>query len=206
MQQIFNQTIRFKKEDGGAFGDWEVVKLGKLTYKVGKRNKNSVQYPIYSINNKEGFTPQSEQFDGLSSTERGYDISLYKIVGKQTFAYNPARINVGSIGYSKDLENVIVSSLYVCFKTTEELNDDYFIHFLETRTFNVSVRRFSEGGVRSYLFYENFSSIKIPLPSLEEQQKIANFLTSLDKKIGEVSEQLEGVQAYKRGLLQRMFV
>ena len=108
MQRIFSQELRFKNTDGGAFEVWGERRLGELTYKTGKKNKDNIQYPIYSINNKEGFLPQADQFEGMNSNERGYDISLYKIIKSKTFAYNPARINVGSIGFSGELNNVIV--------------------------------------------------------------------------------------------------
>ena len=206
MQRIFKQELRFKDDNGEDFPDWEVKKLGKLTYKTGKKNKNNIQYPIYSINNKEGFIPQSDQFEGMDSNERGYDISLYKIIEKDTFAYNPARINVGSIGFSGNLENIIISSLYVCFKTKEALEDVYLLQYLDTYNFNKSVLRNVEGGVRNYLFYENFSNIEIPLPSIKEQQKIASFLMSIDKKIDQTNQQLQQTQQFKKGLLQQMFV
>lgn len=206
LQKIFKQELRFKDEGGNAFPEWSKKKLGDLTYKVGRKNKENIQYPIYSINNQEGFRPQSEQFEGLDSNDRGYDISLYKIVHKETFAYNPARINVGSIGYSYDLNEVIISSLYVCFKTNKELEDLYLLAYLDTDRFNKDILRYEEGGVRQYLFYENFSRIKIPLPSNEEQTKIANFLSAIDKNIALVNTKIEHTKSYKKGLLQQMFV
>jgi type I restriction enzyme S subunit len=206
MQKIFKQELRFKDKTGNVFPEWSKKKLGDLTYKVGKKNKDNIQYPIYSINNQEGFRPQSEQFDGLDSNDRGYDISLYKIVHKETFAYNPARINVGSIGYSYDLDEVIVSSLYVCFKTDKELEDLYLLAYLDTDRFNKDILRYQEGGVRQYLFYDNFSQIKIPLPSNEEQIKIANFLLVIDENIDLVNTKIEHTKSYKKGLLQQMFV
>ena len=206
LQKIFSQEIRFKDSGGDNYSDWKLKKLGELTYKVGKKNKENIQYPIYSINNKEGFLPQSDQFEGVDSNARGYDISLYKIINTNTFAYNPARINVGSIGYSGELNNVIISSLYVCFKTKDELSDHFLLAFLDTYEFKKAVLRNAEGGVRSYLFYDNFSIIKIPLPSLEEQKKIVEFLTVIDDKISLVEQQIEKTEAYKKGLLQQMFV
>jgi type I restriction enzyme, S subunit len=152
MQQLFSGKLRFKDEDGKAFPNWEEKRLGDLTYKVGKKNKENIKYPIYSINNQEGFRPQSEQFDGLDSNDRGYDISLYKIFNAKTFAYNPARINVGSIGYSHNIKEGIVSSLYVCFKTKEELEDLYLLRYLDSYNFKKDILRFEEGGVRQYLF------------------------------------------------------
>ena len=206
MQKIFKQEIRFKDDNGNNFPEWSNIQLGKLTTKTGKKNKENVPYPIYSINNKEGFLPQGEQFEGMNSNDRGYDISLYKIIRKNTFAYNPARINVGSIGFSGDLDNVIISSLYVCFKTKEALEDKYLQQYLDTFQFNKDVLRYSEGGVRQYLFFENFSKIKIPLPSNSEQLKIASFLEAIDKKIELVTTKIEHTKTYKKGLLQQMFV
>lgn len=206
MQQLFSQEIRFKKEDGTNYPDWEISKLGELTLKTGKKNKKNIQYPIYSINNKEGFLPQSDQFEGVDSNERGYDIRLYKIIKSNTFAYNPARINVGSIGFSGELNDIIVSSLYVCFQTNDKLDDNYLLSFLDTFDFRKAVLRNAEGGVRSYLFYDNFSLIKIPLPSIPEQKKIADFLSAIDKKITLIEKQIKKTQEYKKGLLQQMFV
>jgi type I restriction enzyme S subunit len=205
IQKIFSQQIRLKDQNGENFPDWITEKLGELTFKVDKKNKEKNKYPIYSINNIEGFLPQSDQFDGMDSNDRGYDISLYKIIESNTFAYNPARINVGSIGFSGDLSKVIISSLYVCFKTKDLLEDRYLMHYTKTIKFNKSVHSVQEGGVRLYLFFDNFSKISIPLPCNQEQIKIANFLSSIDEKIGLCSVQIEKMGAWKKGLLQQMF-
>lgn len=204
-QKIFSQKLRFKDENGKNFPEWEKFKLGNLTNKVGQKNKNNEQLPIYSISNKNGFVPQSNQFEGLDSIERGFDISLYKVIEEETFAYNPARINVGSIGYSGNLNRVLISSLYVCFKTTNKVNDEYFSHYLDSFEFNKAVLRSTEGGVRQYLFYENFSSISMNLPSIKEQEKIALFLNEISQQISLVNEQLEETRTFKKALLSKMF-
>jgi type I restriction enzyme S subunit len=185
--------------------EWIVKTLGDVTYTVNQKNSEAKLYPIYSINNKEGFLPQSDQFEGVDSHSRGYDISLYKIVDKNTFAYNPARINVGSIGYSGELFNIIISSLYVCFKTNDEIEDNFLQYFLETSSFNNQVSNNSEGGIRNYLFYENFSKIIFQFPQNEEQKKIADCLSSLDKLITAENKKLEALKTHKKGLMQRLF-
>lgn len=152
--------------------EWIEKSLGDVTYPLSRRNSQGRKYPIYSINNKVGFLPQADQFEGVDSNSRGYDIRLYKIVDKNTFAYNPARINVGSIGYSGELFDIIISSLYVCFKTNEEIEDNFLQYFFATSTFNHQVENNTEGGIRNYLFYENFSKILLQFPQKEEQQKI----------------------------------
>ena len=202
MEKLKNKpSLRFPEFDR----KWENCKLGDITYKVDKKNKTKELLPIYSINNYNGFTPQSEQFEGLDSNERGYDISLYKIIENNTFAYNPARINVGSIGYSGNLDRVIVSSLYVCFKTKENINDEFFYKFVKSDRFINYVNKMGEGGVRIYLFYENFSLIPFSFPSLAEQTKIASFLSEVDYKLQTLKQKKKLLKQYKKGVMQKIF-
>ncbi|MBV6503917.1 MAG: hypothetical protein AKCLJLPJ_02011 [Fimbriimonadales bacterium] len=184
---------------------WRRAPLGEVTVKADRRNKGGVSYPVYSISNKAGFVPQGEQFDGVESKARGYDISLYKLIGPNTFAYNPARINVGSLGYSGDLDNIIISSLYVCFKTTEDVDDRFLLQYFDTPDFAGQVNNTVEGGIRSYLFYENLSIISTSLPSVDEQRKIADCLTSLDELIAAEGQRLEALRKWKKALLQNLF-
>lgn len=195
--------LRFKEYEKD--GEWEVKKLGEVTKVINRRNKSNRNLPIYSISNKDGFILQSEQFDGLDSVSRGYDISLYKIVTSNTFAYNPARINVGSIGYSGNIKECLISSLYVCFKTTEDVDDSFLMYFFDTSSFNQSVENNVEGGIRSYLFYENFSKIKIMFPSISEQKRIVSFLKAIDEIIDALPNKISELERYKIGMMQKMF-
>lgn len=212
MQQLFPAegktvpALRFPEFQNA--GEWTKISLGELTYKVSKKNKTGKLYPIYSINNKQGFIRQEEQFTGVDSNDRGYDLSLYSIVGSKTFAYNPARINVGSIGYSGDLKDVIISSLYVCFKTSETVNDEFLLKYFETESFKKAVLNSVEGGIRSYLFYDNFAKINLYLPpnyDTAEQQKIADCLSSVDDLIAAQTNRLEALKAHEKGLMQQLF-
>ena len=186
-------------------GEWQIVSLGEITSVVKRRNKSNRSLPIYSINNAEGFVPQSQQFAGMDSEARGYDISAYKIIGKHTFAYNPARINVGSIGYSGELKDILISSLYVCFKAVENVDDDFLMCFFNSYIFNQAVESNVEGGIRSYLFYENFSRINIAIPSLYEQKRIASCITSIEDMIKKTNEQIILFETHKKGLRQQLF-
>ena len=205
-KQLFSRKLRFKDDDGADFPEWKTQLLGNVTMVVSERNKNNEKLPVYSINNKDGFVPQNEQFEGIDSDDRGYDIKLYKVINKHTFAYNPARINVGSIGYSGNLENIIISSLYVCFKTQDSINDNFLFHFFKTNSFNKEVLKNVEGGVRDYLFYENFSKIRFEQPCMEEQGKITDFLSSYDYKIRIESKVLQQLEIQKKYLLKQMFI
>ena len=195
--------LRFKEFEQD--GEWEEKVLEEVTKVVNRRNKSNRDLPIYSISNKDGFILQSEQFDGLDSVSRGYDTSLYKIVTSNTFAYNPARINVGSIGYSGNIKECLISSLYVCFKTTEDVDDLFLMYFFDTSSFNQSVENNVEGGIRSYLFYENFSRIKIAVPSITEQKKIASTVLSINNLIEDYTKKLSLLEEHKKGLMQQLF-
>lgn len=205
-KRTLSKQLRFKNINGDSYADWDMKKMGDITTLLNKRNKSNEKLPVYSINNKLGFIPQNEQFDGVDSDDRGYDITLYKIIDKNTFAYNPARINVGSIGYSGNLENIIISSLYVCFQTKDSVNDDFLFQYLKTEMFNKKVLSHVEGGVREYLFYENFARIKLDFPHVEEQIKIVSFLSSIDSKIISENEVLQKLEEQKKFLLRQLFV
>jgi type I restriction enzyme S subunit len=203
MQQIFSQELRFKDDDGQEFPEWEEKTLGDVTKKISdNRNKELTDAKVYSVTNNNGFVLQSEHFDRVIA---GSDLTNYKIIQKHEFAYNPSRINVGSIAlFENDIG--IISSLYVCFSTTDKLLDRFLLNVLELEYTKFQIENLGEGGVRVYLWYDLFSLIKFKLPSLPEQTKIANFLTAIDEKITNNQTQLDAVKQYKQGLLQQMFV
>jgi type I restriction enzyme, S subunit len=191
--------LRFK----GFEDEWKEYKFGDITKKTGAKNKENKAYDVYSISNKHGFIPQNKQFEG--SRLEGLAKSDYKIVNKGEFAYNPARINVGSIGLLEEDKIVIVSSLYVCFKMLNDIYPKFFVNYFDTYKFNKDVLRNVEGGVRDYLFYENFSNIKAIIPSFKEQTKIANFLSNVDNIIEEQEGKVKDLEQYKKGMMQKIF-
>ena len=111
------------------------------------------------------------------------DKTMYYIVEPNSFAYNPARINIGSIGYQNLAKNVIVSSLYEIFKTTNNVDDRFLWHWFKTCNFQKQIEQFQEGGVRLYFYYDKLCMSEIMLPSYEEQIKIGHTLDILDNLI-----------------------
>ena len=193
--------IRFK----GFTDAWEQRKFSEITYLSGIKNKENKPYESYSISNEFGFIPQNEQFEN-GGTMKTADKSMYYIVTQNSFAYNPARINVGSIGYYDKPDNVIVSSLYEVFKTTEIVNDKFLWHWFKSNQFNHLIEKYQEGGVRLYFYYDKLCKGTIELPTIDEQNKISNLLESLDLYITLHQCKLERLQEVKKGLLQKMFV
>ena len=157
------QTVPEIRLDGFD-GEWEIKKFKSISNKRGKSNSKGYDYPAYSVSNQSGLIPQSEQFEG--SRLENLEKTSYKIVEPNEFAYNPARINVGSIAFNDLHETVIVSSLYVIFSLDKSMDNNYALLFIKSAEFNKEVRRNTEGSVREYLFYENFANIRIPIRHL----------------------------------------
>ena len=198
------QTVPEIRLDGFE-GEWEIKKFKSISTKRGKSNSKGYDYPAYSVSNQSGLIPQSEQFEG--SRLENLEKTSYKIVEPNEFAYNPARINVGSIAFNDLDETVIVSSLYVIFSLDKSINNNYALLFIKSPEFNKEVRRNTEGSVREYLFYENFANIRIPIPpSLEEQQAISAYFSNLDSLIIAHQEKITQLETLKRKLLQDMFI
>lgn len=202
MQKIFKQEIRFKDNNDGKYPEWNFVKLGKFTKKTGSKNKEGIKYPVAAISNKRGFTLEGEK----NNSNADVDIKTYKLVHRDEFAYNPSRINVGSFGFQNVADVAIVSSLYVIFQAIDSLSNAYLKAYMHSNFFNQDVLRNTEGSVREYLFYENFSNIKIPLPCLGEQEKIATFLLKIEEKIQVEQQKLELLKEQKKGYMQQMFI
>ena len=184
--------------------DWEQRKFSEITYLSGIKNKENKPYESYSISNEFGFIPQNEQFEH-GGTMKTADKSMYYIVTQNSFAYNPARINVGSIGYYDKPDNVIVSSLYEVFKTTEIVNDKFLWHWFKSNQFNHLIEKYQEGGVRLYFYYDKLCKGAIELPTIDEQNKISNLLNGLDLFITLHQRKLEHLNLKKKALLQKLF-
>ena len=189
----------------GFKGDWELVSLKDITFPSGTKNKDNLPYKSYSISNELGFVPQNEQFEN-GGTMANADKRMYYIVSPDSFAYNPARINVGSIGYDDLNEDVIVSSLYVIFKTDNKTNNRFLNYWFKTNVFKRLVELYQEGGVRLYFFYDKLCACSMRRPSLAEQNKIADYFANLDSQIILQTQRLEKLKQIKSACLDNMFV
>ena len=127
----------------GFTDDWEERKLRDLLNKNSEKNKNLSVINVESVSNKTGFTKQTDQFEDYSVASA--DLSNYYVIREKQFAYNPSRINVGSIAY-KDLgdEISVVSPLYVSFSTKKVLNDGFLWNWFKTASFDAQRQRLNQ--------------------------------------------------------------
>lgn len=183
---------------------WEQRKLGEVLIKNSQKNKDLAIENVESISNKTGFTKQTEQFDDYSVASA--DLSNYYVIREKQFAYNPSRINVGSIAYKDEgEEKSVVSPLYVSFSTTQRLEDSYLWNWVKTSGFERQRQTLSEGGVRDTLSFNQLAEMYLLAPNIEEQQKIGAFVKALDDTITLHQRKLQLLKDTKKSLLQKMF-
>ena len=193
-------ALRFK----GFTDPWEQRKFSDITFPAGEKNRDNLPLESYSITNEHGFIPQDEKFEN-GGTMREADKRMYYIVSPNSFAYNPARINVGSIGYQNTGKDVIVSSLYEVFKTSDDVDDRLLWHWFKSPDFQKLIFQLQEGGVRLYFYYDKLCMGTVSLPSLEEQRKIGQFFDSLDTLITLHQRKYEKLVNIKKSMLDKMF-
>ena len=194
MQQIFSQEIRFKDEEGKEFPAWEEKKINKL-FKVTRGNvlaTSSVQpaqddiykYPVFSSQTKN---------KGLLGFYKEY---LYK----DAITWTTDGANAGDVNFRK-------SKFYCTNVCGVLLSDKGYANQCIAAILNRVTRKYVSYVGNPKLMNNVMAEIKILVPnSIFEQQKIAAFLSAIDVKIDEVSQQLERMQTSKKGLLQQMFV
>ena len=198
--QLYSGQLRFHE----FADDWGVSTFGHLTEHFSHRNRDSKHYPVFSVTKDTGFIPQEEQFESREIT--GDDISSYKIIRQGEFAYNPARINVGSIARYDNETPCLISSLYVCIKPAADIDSDWLLYLLKSKRAIFYYNLYGEGGVRIYLFYPNFSRIKVKVPLIQEQHRIAALLKYIADKILQEKKLKDLYMAQKQFLLQRLFI
>lgn len=120
--------------------------IGDFIEQTSKRNKDSAIQNVLSVSNSQGFIQQCEQFENRSVASD--DISNYKIVERNCFAFNPARINVGSIARLTTFDRGIVSPMYICFRTKDNLFPEYLDYYFESK-YNPQIEMFARFKMKS---------------------------------------------------------
>ncbi|MBI2641586.1 restriction endonuclease subunit S [Candidatus Roizmanbacteria bacterium] len=156
---------------------WQIKKLYNhvIESKETHASSNLNGTTVLSVTNDKGFE--------LSENKTSADLSKYKVVKENYFAYNPYRINVGSIALSRDGQKGIVSPAYVVFYTTEDLDPEYLFLFLKSDVGLFHIRQGGKGSVRSSLSFEKLQEIEMPLPPLQEQKRIVVRIKDIERKI-----------------------
>ncbi len=179
-------------------------RLEDIIEQISECNRKNLIDNVLSVSNKQGFINQSEQFeDRIVASD---DTSNYKVVKKDDFAYNPARINVGSIARLTSFEIGIVSPMYICFRVKDGIIPQFIEHFFTTSYFFNEMQKRLEGSVRLCLSFEGMCNIPIFIPRLEEQKNIGKKIEILSEKIDIETRLLLCLKNQKQYFLSQMFI
>lgn len=179
------------------------TKLAEVTVESTTRNVARMEgIRVMGVTKAEGIVPMKERIIGAH-------IARYKVVRQNWFAYNPMRINVGSIARWPGADDILVSPDYIVFRCsgTESsgLDPDYLDHYRRSNTWFKFFNEGGDGSVRVRFYYKDLARLQISLPSLAEQQRIASCLSSLDAMITSKSKGLDTLKLHKQALMQSLF-
>ena len=151
-----------------------IAKLGNYIKEYSVRNKMNEEIPVYSVTNTQGFCQ-----DYFGKEVASKDKTTYKIVPYGCFAYNPSRINVGSVDWQRYEQRVIVSPLYNVFSVSLELDQQYLYYYLKSDPTLQRIKHVATGSVRDNLKLEMLCEFPITIPEIEIQKGIVKRLDML---------------------------
>lgn len=186
------------------FQSFQCVRLGDYIEEITTRNRSNYCDNVLSVSNKLGFVKQSEQFE--DRTIASEDKRNYKVVTTGCFAYNPARINVGSIALLSSDTKGIISPMYVCFRAKDGLSAEYLNFYYQSVFFFKELQKRLEGSVRQCLTYENMCDMQIPFAKTERQEEVADTLKRFACLIEREEKYLRLLQLQKAYFLNAMFI
>jgi type I restriction enzyme S subunit len=153
---------------------------------------------VMGVTNSRGIVPMGEQ-------TVAEDISRYKRLPPRAFAYNPMRINVGSIAMNEGKTDILVSPDYVAFACKAGgLEPDYLDHLRKTVWWTHHITSGGSGSVRQRTYYDDLAALHLPLPNVDEQRKIVSVLNAARDDLIATERMIESVTRQKRGLMQKL--
>ena len=177
--------------------------LGDLVSEFSVRNRGAALANVHSVTNSEGFVPSTDYFKKEVFSK---DLSTYKIVRRGMLAYNPSRINVGSVAVQNRAEEVVVSPLYVVVSVDgTRLHPDYLSAFLHSPGALAQIRALTSGSVRDTLSFRSFAKLRLPVPSLEEQEAALHRLAGVRRLRDLREQQLLCLDNLAKSLFVEMF-
>lgn len=211
MQKIFSQEVRFKKDDGSDYPDWEEKTVSEVFFKVKDKNVNGKNTNVITNSAEFGLVKQRDFFDKDIAVDGKTE--NYTVIKKGDFVYNPRKSKqapYGPFNCYRLPEDGIVSPLYTCLTPKYPEYTDYLLLYFQSSAWHRYIyNNGAQGGARHDrvgMTDDLMQGIPITLPCLEEQQKIADCLSALDDVINQCKAEVEDWKLLKKGLLQQMFV
>ena len=175
----------------------EYKRFSEVIHRHSEKPKNSNIKLVYTVSKDYGIIESLEYWKKTASEKRASyqiyseDISNYNVIRKNMFAYNPARLNIGSIGCLLEQQEGLLSPMYVIFKIDEtQLLPKYVLYYLKSPKILAIIDSKKENGARFRFDFKNWSRILIPTPPLEVQNEIVRILDDYTKSVEELKEKL----------------
>lgn len=186
---------------------WGITRLNVLADKITERNKDDSIKRVFTNSATEGVIDQEEYFDRNIANKN--NLTNYFVVEKGDYVYNPRISTTAPVGpISKNKLGIgVMSPLYTVFRFRNKEND-FYEHFFLTNLWHVYIKNLSNTGARHdriTISVDNFMKMPLPYAFPEEQQKIADCLSSIDDLIDAESRKLKALEKYKKGLMQKLF-
>ena len=209
MQKIFNQDIRFKDDNRNDLEDWEIKTLGEVA--KFRRGSFPQPYGLPKWYDDENGMPFIQVYDVdsnmlLKNTTKN---KISKLGAEQSVFVKKGTLVItiqGSIGrIAKTQYDAYVDRTLLIFQSYKLPTDVDYFKYVVFLLFEIEKTK-APGGTIKTITKEVLTDFTIPIPCIQEQQKIANFLSNIDIKIENTNQEINKMQNFKKGLLQKMFV
>ena len=196
--------LRFKEFSN----EWEEKKLGEISEVIKQKADEINDFPILTISAGKGFINQEDRFSKIIA---GKSLEKYTLLKKNEFSYNRGnskQYKYGCIYKLNNYEIALVPNVYRSFKLNKE-NPEFYFQLFQKKYLDNQLKKIISSSARMdgllNISEKDFFDVKVPLTLLKEQEKIASFLTNVDKKISLTEEKLELFREYKKGVMQKIF-
>ena len=192
-----------KKRIKGFGGEWKTASIKSFAEEISEKNKSNEELIVLSCTKYDWLVPSLEYFGRKIYSD---DLTTYKIVSKNCFAYATNHIEEGSIGYQNKYEKALISPMYTVFKTDGTIDDKYLFKLLKTHYYIHEYQKRMEWSIdrRGWLRRDEFSKIKVPILSLEEQKAIDDLLHKTVEEVALYKEKLAKLKQTKKWLMQQL--
>lgn len=203
----FNKFVQTYKKQNTNYGsipnDWDYIPILKIAKQISLKNNDKNKLTVLSCTKYNGLVDSLKYFKKQIYSK---DTSTYKLVKRNQFAYATNHIEEGSIGYQDMFDEALISPMYTVFETNGDIDDSFLYKLLKTGLYRHIFQVSTSASVdrRGSLRWKEFSKIKIPFPSLDEQKAISQVLVTSENEIKLLTQKLEALKKQKKGLMQQL--